>query len=187
MIYKIEKDKTVFESNSGLDSNPIFEKCSDREMKYIFWLYDIDSPYIKMRFEDRQQKAAGEAGYKRESDRKRFDKNARAVFAGGVSRVEAAIKEFRKIQNTSNINFAVLAALTTQIERNINFIENAKESELNAKIMLDLNKLAGGLQDLIQTKVNIEEILNVDGGLNSEEEEAMPEHLSTLDQMNIEE
>lgn len=187
MIYKIEKDKTVFESNEGLDTNPAFEKCSDRELKYVLWLYDIDSPYVKMRFVDRQHKAAMEAGYRKEKGNKRFDKNARLLFAGAVARVELAIKEFRNIQNASNTNFAVLAALTTQIERNINFIENAKGSELKVKEMLDLNKLASGLQDLIQTKVNIEDILNIDGGAATGEEEAMPEFLSILDQVNLEE
>ena len=74
MIYKIEKGKTVFESNEGLESNDIFAKCNERELKYVFLLHDIDSPYIKMRFKDRKLKAAAEAGYRKEKGGKRYDK-----------------------------------------------------------------------------------------------------------------
>lgn len=186
MIYKIEKGKTVFESNEGLETNQLFAKCSDREMKYIFWVYDIDSPYVKMRFKDRQHKAGMEAGYKKEKDGKRFDKNARIAMFGGSPKVQAAIREFRKIQIAGNTNYAVLNALTTQIERNITYIEEADAKEMKVADMIKLNQLANGLKDLIQTKVNIEDILNIDGGLD-EEEDDMPEFLSVVDQMNIEE
>jgi hypothetical protein len=186
MLYKIEDGKTVFESNTGLDSNEIFAKCSDRELRYVFLLYDVESPYIKMRFKDRQDKAASQAGYKKEKDGKRFDKNARAVLNGSRITVRRAIQEFKQIQQSSNTNFAVLETLKTQIERNITFIEKVDEDKLTVKEMIDLNKLANGLKDLIQTKVNIEAILNIDPNVEEEQgQEELVGNLSMLDQVNM--
>jgi hypothetical protein len=187
MLYKIENGKTVFESNPGLDSNEVFAKCSDRELRYVFLLYDVESPYINMRFKDRQHKAASEAGYKKEKDGKRFDRNAREVLKGSRIVVRRAIAEFKLIQQSSNTNYSILETVKTQIERNLNFIENVDEEKMTVKEMIDLNKLTNGLQELIQTKVNIETILNVDP--NVEEEQGQDElvgNLSMLDQVNIE-
>ena len=63
MIYRVNKEP-LFEVNPGLQSNEIFADCTERELRYIFLLYDIESPYIKMGFKDRKEKAALEAGYR---------------------------------------------------------------------------------------------------------------------------
>lgn len=184
MIYKIEKDVDVKETNEGLKANEIFNKCTDRELRYIFLLYDIESPYIKMRFEDRKTKAALDAGYRMEKGGKRFDKNARQVLDGKSRRVNEAIKEFRTIQLASNTNYAVISALTAQIDRTVSFIEGASTD--NVKEMLDINRLASGLEGLIQTKVNIERILQVEDIQDLEEDDETLTNLSTLDQVNTE-
>ena len=185
MIYKIEKGKTVFESNPGLDSNERFSKCTDRELRYIFWLYDIESPYIKMRFKDRQIKAALEAGYRKEGDGKRFDKNARAVLSGTIPKIENAIEEFLSIQRVSNINYSVLTTISNHIDRNLRYLEVVDETKLKVTEMVNLNKIAAGLEDLIQTKINIEAILNIDAA--EEEDVQITGTLSMLDQVNVEE
>ena len=186
MIYKIEKGTSVFKSNEGLDSNAVFSQCVDRELKYVFLLHDIDSPYIKMRYKDRVLKAAAEAGYRKEAGGKRFDKNARAVISGGSARVKAAITEFLKIQKASNTNYSVLTNITTQIDRTMTYLESKDISSMTVKEMLELNKLATSLQDLIATKINIEAILNIDGSGEDDEADKIPEHLSMLDQINLE-
>jgi len=181
MIYKVTKDP-LFETNPGLASNAIFKECTERELRYIFLLYDIESPFIKMRFVDRKAKAALEAGYRKEKDGKRFDKNARQVLDGKTRRVNAAIQEFKTIQLAANTNYAVLAALKAQIDRTITFIETA--SSESAKELLDINKLATGLEGLIQTKLNIERLLNVEDTIEDDENQEMVDNLSMLDKLN---
>lgn len=185
MIYKVESDKTVFDSNPGLDSNEVFSECTDRELKYVFLLYDIESPYIKMRFKDRQEIAAMKAGYRREKDNNRFDRNARPVLNGKSRRVNKAVEEFKRIQKSANTNYSVLQALKNQIDRNLAFLDNADVEEVSVDEMIKLNKLAGGLQDLIQTKVNIENILQV-GGDDETDDEDVSDNLSELDKFNFE-
>lgn len=183
MIYKVSKTP-LFEDNPGLKSNEVFSECTERELRYIFLLYDIESPYIKMGFEDRKEKAALQAGYRKETGGKRFDKNARHVLDGKSRRVNAAIQEFKSIQRSANTNFAVLAALQAHIDRNIKFLEDS--DDVSVTDMVKLNKMAVDLEGLIQTKVNIERILDIDGSLNDDIEEEVVGNVSMLDQYNVE-
>lgn len=184
MIYKLEKDVPVLESNVGLKTNELFADCTDRELRYIFLLYDLGSPYIKMGFKDRKEKAALEAGYRKEKDGKRFDKNARHVLDGKSRRVNAAIQEFKQIQLAANTNYAVLAALKAQIDRTVSFLETTSTTDPGD--MLKINKLATELEGLIKAKLSIEKLLDVVDVDEEEEQEEVNSNLSMLDQMNVE-
>ena len=185
MIYKVT-DGDVFEDNPGLDSNEKFAKCTSRELKYIFLLYDFKSPYSKMSFNMRQEKAGIEAGFRKEKDGKRFDKNARQVISTTpTARVKAAIAEFKAIQSASNKDLAILAAIDEQIEYIIGYLDNptpAGESKSQPDRIKKNIDIMQKLPQLLEVRKKIEVILE----LAAAEEEGSTKEVSTLDEVNQE-
>jgi hypothetical protein len=184
MIYKVNPKKSIFETNPGLDTNALFAACTDRELKYIFLVYDIEGPYAKMRLDDRKKKVAYEVGYKKERGGRRFDKNGRKVLNGSIAKVNHAITEFISIQKKANRNYSFLQAIDNQIEETLKFLQS-EDSRKDAKTRLDAIKLAKDLKSLIETKLAIEALLGIE--LEETKEEAQVTHeLSRLDEVNIE-
>lgn len=157
MIYKVTK-KDIFEDNPQLMAVSKFADCSDRELKYIFLLYDYDSPYAKMSFNLRQEKALAEAGYHREKGGKRFDKNAREVMTGKRARVNEAIGEFSIIQKSANKERALVMALDEQLDHIIQFL---KEPASDINTIQKLVKVVNDIPKLLETRKRIKEVLNL--------------------------
>ena len=93
MLYKIT-DKDIREDNDNIDATPAFVPLKSKQLKYIFLVYDFDTPLKQLSLKDRKEQAAENAGYKRENA-KRMDKNARDLMNSKIKAVEAAIPVFK--------------------------------------------------------------------------------------------
>jgi hypothetical protein len=182
MIYRVTS-KDIFEDNPGLLSNVKLADCSDRELKYIFLLYDYESPYAKMSFEVRKNKAASEAGYLKEKTGKRFDRNARDTMTGKRPRIQEAIGEFKIIQDSTNKEMAIVVALDAQIDNITKFIAQPSD---DVNIIQKGQKIAESLPKLLENRRRIREILNM--VVDEEDTTIMAsDNISTLDEVNDEE
>jgi len=180
MLYRLTQ-KDVREDNDNIDIVPEFADLSSRELKFICLVYDYETPLWQLNLEDRTEKAAEMAGYKRESA-KRMDKDARAVMGGKIKRVEAAIPVFRSMQR--DIDRETLMAFDSQIEQFIaktseKKVEN-KDWDVAMKILKELPKLLAmrkEIKDMLTLRVDLDPTLGVEK--NTEDDD-----LSTLDKYN---
>ena len=193
MIYKIEKDKSVFESNPGLELNPIFMECSDKELKYVFLLYDIDSPYAKMSFDERKKRAAISAGFKMNAAGTSFDRTAKLILDGKSKRVNNAIREFNDIQRKSNPHFNILTTISKQIDKTTEFLDKMPAKDMTPDEMMKRNRLATGLVELVDARKKIEKLLastaledEPDTTTTTEEAIMDYESMSTVERFNLE-
>jgi hypothetical protein len=179
MLFKISK-KPLIEENPELKAIPEFADLSDRQLRYIFLVYDYKTPLRQMPLEKRKEEAAKTVGYKYEADGKRLDRNARNLIAGKVVSVENAIIKFLNIQRDEDRES--LMAIDSQITQIKDFIKKpGKEAgELEKSV-----KLAKELPALYEVRNQLKAILN----LREEEKEQQPEEfkreLSAIDKFNL--
>jgi hypothetical protein len=159
VIYKFRFDQDIFEQNEGLRVVEKYAKLTDRQMKFVSLVCDPshDNPVRTLQGKDKREKAALLAGYKRESDNKRLDKNAREISEGKVPSVEAAIEEFKTLHYDQNTD--TLETLNSQINEIKEFLKVKKNNDPKAlKAALDLGTK---LPELVEAKIKIESLLNV--------------------------
>lgn len=113
--------------NPGALAIPEFSTLSSNQMFAVTLIADrdYDAPLRTLSEKDRREKAVLIAGYKRETDGKRPDKNARNIIDGKVESVEAAIKEYYRIQYDEEK--AILSSLNTQIKEAIDLMQLDKK------------------------------------------------------------
>lgn len=158
MLFKVERNKSVFELNPELRAIGAFESLTDRQMTYVILVADYKSPFRKRAIEDRKYYAAVEAGYKMEKDGKRLDMNGRNLVAGKVANVEAAIRYYRETLQRDEDYEALLSIgmLIAQIRE-----LNAKPEKTVAELEKAVTLTVGKLDKLIETKKRLEEILDM--------------------------
>lgn len=184
MLFKITKED-IFKDNPELNSIEAFSKCTDRQLKYVFYVYDYKSPLRTMETEARKEKAARLAGYKLEKDNTRLDKNGRSIVGGTVRSVNEAIKEFREIQR--DVDREALLAIENQIEE---VIKIARKKDLSAKELETSIKLSKELPRLAEIKKELAKILNIRDAIPTEQESddtIVESQLSTLDRLHAKE
>ena len=177
MLYKITQND-IREDNDSIDATPEFVELNSRELKYIFLVYDFDSPLRQLSLKDRKEQAAENAGYKRENA-KRLDRNARELISGKVKKVMNAIPALKK--QLRDLDREALEAYDTNLEDYIKKIKEPKEKkedwDLNLKIIAQYEKLLIGRKRIIEN-------LNLRADYVEEEETAEETELSTLDKIN---
>ncbi len=151
MLFQVSQ-KPIREENPEVDAVPEFAKCSDRELRYIFLVYDYESPLRKMEKIPMKEKAASMAGYKLEKGGARFDKNARTVLAGRSTKVESAVKVYLTLQR--DFDREVLIAYDSELEQ---FVERSKEPKatdaawrISLSIMKELPMLLKNRRELLE-------------------------------------
>ncbi len=175
MLFKIT-DKPLYEENPSLNAVPEFREKSERMLRYVFLVYDFDSPYRKIPLEKRKEKCVILAGYKYESDGKRLDKNARDIISGNNVTVNTIINAFMGLQD--NTEKAMLAALDEQLYEWIELMKKKNKSIKESDLVLKISKELPGF---MRRKQELEDI--VDGRVGDESpEESKP--MSTLDEVN---
>jgi len=180
MFYLITQDD-IRKDNPSIDAIPEFAKCNDRELKYVVLTYDYDSPYKKLKFADKQKRAAIAAGYKKELNRDILDRNARITTTGSNPKVQAAIRAFKDIQR--DINKDILNAYDNQIEQFIQKTAEPKETDSDWKLALAITK---ALPALLKSRKEILEILEMREDDERDESINQVVELSTLDKHNQE-
>lgn len=186
MLFKVTESNDVFKDNPELESIDAFAKCTNRQLKYVFYAYDYKSPLRNMKLEERLEKAARLAGYKNEKDSTRLDKNGRSVISGKVGTVNVAIREFKELQRDEDRE--ILLAIESQISQ---IIEEMARRGKTIKEIKDVNSFAPSLIQLAQTKKQLIEILDMRDDMHVVETQddsiIRDDELSTLDILNAEE
>lgn len=180
MLFKVTK-RDIREDNSNIDAIPEFEVCTSRELKYVFLVYDYDTPLYQLGMEERKMRAAEMAGYHVEGGGKRLDKTGRNLLNGKYPHVEAAVKRFKQIRR--DLDREVLESYDTQLEQ---FIQKAAEPKTDNRdwdLALKINK---ELPKLLEQRRALLDLLNLRGEFKEEEENTAEDklQLSTLDQVN---
>jgi hypothetical protein len=162
VIFKIIHGRDIFELNEGLRAIEEYSNLSDKQMRYVMLMCDpsYDNPIRTLQGKDKKEKAALLAGYRRESDGKRLDRNARAVVSGEVASIEKAIAKFKEL--TFDEKTDTLITTKELIEKNKSFIRDLNpKSETYGKDLSLANKFQKELPELIEAAQKIESLLNV--------------------------
>lgn len=184
MLFKVNKGRDFFEENPEARSIANFTVLTTREMQYICWVYDYQSPFRNLKLEERKLKALLEAGFRMEKDGKRPDKYAREVMNGKIEKIQYAIREFMSLQKDEDRELA--DAVTIQLDEIKNFLKTPKETEGEWRIAIQmLEKMPKLLKDRkeIFDILDMREHLNVEVAVLNEEDGPA----STLELMNDEE
>lgn len=130
MLYKIRPNEDIFELNDGLRAVPQYAALTSRQMTYVCLVCDPskDNPVRTLFGKHRRERAAEIAGWPKEEDGKRLDKNGRMAVMGKVPSIEAAIEEFKK--NHFNSNQHSIDALKAQIAEIREFLSSDKKIPL---------------------------------------------------------
>lgn len=177
MLYIITQND-IRKDNPSIDAIPEFAKCNDRELKYVVLTYDYDSPYRKLKFADKQKRAATAAGYKKEKNRDILDRNARIAMTGGNPKVQAAIIAYKETQR--DMDKEILLTIDQQIELYMDQLRSVPESAQDWNLRLKINK---EWKLLVKDRQEIATLLSLRGE-EEEELEEVNEELSTLDKLN---
>ena len=173
MLFKLEKDVPVLESNPQFKLFEEFTSCTDRQLRYIALYCDYDTPLRNLPLKERREYAADMAGYRREKDG-RLDKNARQETGGGKETVVNAIKKYQSLQYDQEKE--LLQALSIQIDQVIELMKKIDKKEDDWDL---INKLSPKLPQMISQKKELEVLVGYRDKDQSEDLEGEP--LSALD------
>lgn len=81
MIFKVKHDEKVRESNPGIDAIEALKDIPDRVLKYVFLMYDYDSPYSRLPESMRKEQVLINIGYTNEGMIKKFASNYKKQIA----------------------------------------------------------------------------------------------------------
>lgn len=180
MIFKIDPKRPIIETNPEISNFSSLCECTDRELRWIFFVFDYETPLRKLPYEERIQRAADIAGFKRESSG-RLDKNARETISFKIPRIKPAVEEFMGLQYDQEKE--LLSAYDAQINQAIDLMKKPNKSDKEWLIVDRTNKM---IQSWIKSKKDLELTL----GYRSEQQKdevKEEEPLSTLDLIFLEE
>lgn len=180
MLFKVDYGSDIKELNPEINSFKHMSQCTDRELRWIFFTYDYETPLRKLPFDRKSEKAADMAGFKREKGSARLDKNARNTINGKIPRVTEAVKEFLELQYDQDKD--LLEAYDMQIGQIIDLMKQKDKTDKEWRVLISAYK---ELPSIRKSKSELEEIL---GYRSNREEEHISsnEPLSALDIINME-
>jgi hypothetical protein len=178
MLFNVDLDKPVRETNPEIDTIREFKDIPDRSLKYVFLVYDYKSPYRELPMQQRKEKVALMVGFKMETGRKMFDKNAREVLKEKNYAVERARKAFTElIYDQDRDTYQAIDDLINNTKDYIRKTSNIA-SEMDKKI-----KMAKELPALASTKAQLAQILDISDKIELDEEDEESQ-VSTLEMSN---
>ena len=179
MLFRIEFDKPVRETNPTIDMFEEFKDVPDRTLKFIFLVYDYETPFKKLPLDQKKEAVALRVGFKMEKDRKIFDKNARDIMNGNNRKANEALKKFKElIYDEDKETLRSLDDLISNIRVEI------RAPGKNAQDMKNKAQLAKDLPALASTRKQLAQILEVKESDVEEEEDKDDTKTSTLELVN---
>ncbi len=179
MLFKVT-DRDIREDNPGIEAIPEFKQLSDRNLKYIFLVYDYDTPYKQLPIDKRKERIGHRVGFRLEADGKRFDKNARGIMENKAPRMKEATRAFMDLlYDSDKETFQAVCDLITNIRDFIRQISSSA-GEYQKKVAM-----AEKLPRLEETKKSLAQILNIREETREEEpDNSEKKEMSTLDLVN---
>jgi hypothetical protein len=169
MLFKVTK-KPVREDNPELLAIQEFDPLTDRELKWVFLVYDFKTAYRQLSLPDRKEQACEQIGYKRESV-SRMDKSARNIMSVDLQKkhlphIEPAIIAFKKMQR--DIDREALETYDINLEH---FMEQMKKPKIT-KEDWDLSiKITDKYQKFLAGRKIVKDSLDLRGSFEEEEKE----------------
>jgi hypothetical protein len=182
MLFKVTQ-KPVRDENPELLAVKEFEPLQDRELKWVFLVYDFKTPYRQLSLPDRKEQAAEQVGYKRESV-KRMDKSARNIILPklqekNLPHIAPAIAAFKRMQR--DLDLEAMQAYDQNLEH---FIKKIREPKTKKEDWDLIVKLVPQYEKLLVGRKRIKENLDLRGEFEEgEDEKADKKVLSTLDKV----
>jgi hypothetical protein len=96
MLFKVTSKK-LYEDNPEILGIAEFDKVDDRLLKWIFFVYDYESPYRKIPFDQRKDLVADKYLFS-ETKGTKFDKLCKEALVGKYPPVQKAIAAFKEMQ-----------------------------------------------------------------------------------------
>lgn len=192
MLFKVEADKSVFETNPGLKADPVFSKSPERTLRYIFLMYDYKSPYRQLPIPKRRDLCLELSGFKREKRKdlkpgrqQSWDKSAYDVSRLAVPTAKGAYNRFKEIQHDEDME--TLIAYDQQIEQFRDIMKKKTKDDHELKfalaVMKEMPKLLAARKEIIENLDLVEEQYLPE--IEVEEPQEDKEELSTLDKLNM--
>lgn len=157
MLFKIEKDKTVFQSNPEIQNFECMAACSDKELKFIFWVYDYETPLRKLPYDKRILKAGDLAGFSKDQAGY-FIPSARNTIAMKGDKMRNALREFNLLQFDQEKE--LIKAYDEEINQIIELIGKKDKSEKEWSLVKDFNL---SVKKIIEAKKELEEAVGMRG------------------------
>jgi hypothetical protein len=179
MLFKVEPGKSVRELNPELSSIKEFDKIPERNLEFIFLVYDYESPYRKLPLDQRKEKVAFNVGFKMEKGRRILDKNARNIINGKNAPTQKALIAFKElIYDSDRDTYQSLEDLIANIR------EELRTPSRGSQDMKHKAALAKDLPALAQTKKQLAQILEIKDTSENESEDDEENKMSTLEMAN---
>lgn len=179
MHFKIT-DKPLIEDNPELATFLPLVAITDRQLRYVLFAFDYESPFRKFPREQWKERAALHVGYKLEKDGRRLDKNGRDTVSMKSEALANAVVCFMGLQYDEDKE--LLQAYSEQLRQYTELLKKTdkddKEEERALKVMEKMPALKAKKEEL---KAAIDTFAYQ---LEGEMEEI--ENISTLDRVNIE-
>jgi hypothetical protein len=180
-MWIFRKGQTLRESNSGIDAVPVFTNLTDKQLLYVYYVYDWSAPYFKAKLEDKKMMAARDSGLGFETKENRPSKYTRDIMNLKNHKVNEGIARFNVLQRATDIDRALLEALQAQIYEIMTKIGTPSNTAEDLKRMIVVSK---ALPDLIKQRKEIAEVVGLRDLAVSSEEDEIEKELSTLDELN---
>jgi len=185
VLFKVEKRKTIWESNPELRLISQFAKIEenskdDKKMRFVMLVADYKSPLRQHPEKKRRELAALQSGYTvQDNSHTTIDFRGKQLIDGKDKVVEAAIAEYKKIQHNEHMDG--LEIIQKQID-NIKTLTNTP-----AEDALELSRRSTLIKDLPSLYTTKRELLTLAGYEEKINEESGTERtLSLLDELHIE-
>jgi hypothetical protein len=186
MLFRIEKRKSIWESNPELRLIKEFKEIEetskdDKKIRFVMLVADYKSPLRQHPEKKRRELAALQAGYTvQDNSHTTIDFRGKKLIDGKDPLIEAAIKEYHKIQYNEHMDG--LEIIQKQID-NIKTLTN-----LPAEDALELTRRSTLIQSLPQLYLTKRELLAQAGVEEkiAEETSAIDRPMSLIDEIALE-
>jgi hypothetical protein len=179
MIVKIDRNKSIFDTNSWLKNYEEFSSLNEKEMRYVALYADTQGPFTRHPEQERKRLAALDAGWVvQDTHEKTLQPRAREAMNGQNEKVSVAIEKYRSLCPPDQ-NRELLMLYTQQIQ-NIKDAVNAKPTD--PAELLKVNNLLLSLPDLNKACRELARSVGMEDELGKIEEE-VKKNRSTIDKV----
>ena len=155
MIFRVNAEEDIRKTNENIDAVPEFFACNDKTLKYVFLMYDYDSPYARSPYEMRKDLVLVSLGYIKQGSIDSF-------FSRNKKNISSATNAFNKLQYNSE--FESLISLKIQIDQWNDLLRDPKKTDkqevLAAKVfdkMPEYIKRVKELEEIVGYRERLEE------------------------------
>jgi hypothetical protein len=180
MHYKVKATQDIFNSEPGLKGIPEFNACSNRELKFIFLVYDYEGPYRKLELPERLKNAAIAVGYKMEKEKNQFDKAGRDAITFRLVKMQKAREYFMNNIQANDLDLAMLEGYNTQLREYTNFLKKKEKKSSETSLAM---KIQEKLPDLVEKRNKLAELVGHKEAFQ-DDMHIGTKNMSTLDKIN---